>query len=38
MIQINIIEARLLDYSKKIKIFKDFNNELIEILSKKDTH
>jgi hypothetical protein len=38
IIQINIIEARLLDYSKKIKIFKDFNNELIEILSKKDTH
>jgi hypothetical protein len=38
IIQINIIEARLLDYGKKIKIFKDFNNELIEILSKKDTH
>ena len=38
IIQINIIEARLLDYNKKIKIFKDFNNELIEILSKKDTH
>jgi hypothetical protein len=38
IIQINIIEARLLDYSKKIKIYKDFNNELMEILSQKDTH
>jgi len=38
IIQINIIESRLLDYNKKIKIFKDFNNELIEILSKKETH
>ena len=38
IIQINIIESRLLDYNKKIKIFKDFNNELIEILSKKETN
>ncbi len=38
IIQINIIESRLLDYNKKIKIYKGFNNELIEILSKKDTH
>ena len=38
IIQINIIETRILDYNKKIKIFKDFNNELIEILSKKETH
>ena len=38
IIQINIIEARLLDYNKKIKIYKEFNNELIEILSQKDTH
>ena len=34
IIQINIIEARILDYSKKIKIFKEFNDELLEILSK----
>ena len=38
IIQINVIEATLLDYNRKIKIYKDFNNELIEILSKKDTH
>jgi hypothetical protein len=38
IIQINIIETRLLDYNKKIKIYKEFNNELIEILSQKDTH
>lgn len=38
IIQINIIEARLLDYNKKIKIFKDFNNELLEILSNKEIH
>jgi hypothetical protein len=38
IIQINIIETRLLDYNKKIKTFKDFNNELIVLLSKKDTH
>ncbi len=37
IIQINIIEARVLDYSKKIKILKDLNNELIEILSKKNS-
>ncbi len=34
IIQINIIESRLLDYNKKIKIFKEFNDELLEILSK----
>jgi len=38
IIQINIIESRLLDYNKKIKTFKDFNNELIVLLSKKDIH
>ena len=38
IIQINIIEARLLDYNRKIKIFKKFNDELLEILSQKDTH
>ena len=38
IIQINVIEATLLDYNRKIKIYKDFNNELIEILSQKDTH
>ena len=38
IIQINIIEARLLDYNRKIKIFKNFNEELLEILSKKDMH
>ncbi len=38
IIQINIIETRLLDYNKKIKTFKDFNNELIVLLSKKDAH
>jgi hypothetical protein len=38
IIQINIIETRLLDYNKKIKTFKDFNNELIVLLSKKETH
>ena len=38
IIQINIIEARLLDYNRKIKIFKKFNDELLELLSKKDTH
>jgi len=38
IIQINIIETRLSDYNKKIKTFKDFNNELIVLLSKKDAH
>ena len=36
IIQINIMEARILDYNKKIKLFKEFNDELLEILSKKE--
>ena len=38
IIQTNVMLNKVEDYNKKIKIFKDFNNELIEILSKKDTH
>ena len=38
IIQINIMEARILDYNRKIKLFKEFNDELLEILSKKEIH
>ena len=38
IIQTNVMLNKVEDYNRKIKIFKDFNNELIEILSKKETH
>ena len=38
IIQINVMLNKVEDYNRKIKIFKNFNNELLEILSKKDTH
>ena len=37
IIQTNVMLNKVEDYNRKIKIFKDFNNELIEILSKKET-
>ncbi len=38
IIQTNVILNKVEDYNRKIKIFKDFNNELIVILSEKDIH
>jgi Family of unknown function (DUF6090) len=38
IIQTNVILNKVEDYNRKIKIFKNFNDELLEILSKKDTH
>ena len=38
IIQTNVMLSKVEDYNKKIKIYKEFNNELIEILSQKDTH
>jgi hypothetical protein len=38
IIQINVMLNKVEDYNRKIKIFKKFNDELLEILSKKDTH
>ena len=38
IIQTNVMLNKVEDYNRKIKIFKNFNNELLEILSKKDTH
>ena len=36
IIQLNIMEARIIDYNRKIKLFKEFNDELLEILFKKE--
>ena len=38
IIQTNVMLNKVEDYNRKIKIFKNFNTELLEILSKKDTH
>jgi hypothetical protein len=38
IIQTNVMLNKVEDYNRKIKIFKNFNDELLEILSKKDTH
>ena len=38
IIQTNVMLNKVEDYNRKIKIFKKFNDELLEILSKKDTH
>ena len=38
IIQINVMLNKVEDYNRKIKIFKKFNDELLELLSKKDTH
>ena len=38
IIQLNIMEARIIDYNRKIKLFKEFNDELLEILSKKEIY
>jgi hypothetical protein len=38
IIQTNVMLNKVEDYNRKIKIFKKFNNELIVLLSKKETH